>query len=177
MHVDALPPEGRDFVLNYAEAEVGQALAEAGWEDVGPAEPLTARVRVLPSGPDVFVLGTLKTRVEYRCVRCLVPFRAPVEAEFHVAYTRERGADAGEWELQQAELDVETLPSDSLDLTAVVSEQLFLGLRPHPVCREACRGLCPTCGADRNETPCGCPEAPASQAFAALAAWGKAGRS
>jgi uncharacterized protein len=35
-------------------------------------------------------------------------------------------------------------------------EQIYLELPMKPVCREACRGLCPTCGADLNAGSCAC---------------------
>ena len=35
-------------------------------------------------------------------------------------------------------------------------EELALALAPHPVCREACKGLCAQCGANLNEAPCHC---------------------
>ena len=37
-----------------------------------------------------------------------------------------------------------------------------------PLCRPDCAGLCPSCGADRNEGPCGCVPAAANGRWAAL---------
>jgi uncharacterized protein len=37
-----------------------------------------------------------------------------------------------------------------------------------PVCRGDCRGLCPVCGADRNDTDCGHGDTPADPRWAAL---------
>lgn len=177
VHVAGLPSEGRRFALSFSPEEVGAALSAAGWMEVSPAAPLEAEARVFPSGADVFVLGRLTTRVEYRCVRCLATFQAPVTGDFHVALVRERGAGPGEWELRREDLDVEVISSDTVDLSAVVSEQFFLELDPHPVCGPACRGLCPRCGADRNRADCGCSDARSRRPFEVLEAWGKACRS
>ena len=38
-------------------------------------------------------------------------------------------------------------------------EQIVLGLPLKPLCREDCRGRCPSCGKNRNTGPCGCPPA------------------
>ena len=35
-------------------------------------------------------------------------------------------------------------------------DAIVLELPMAPLCREDCRGLCPQCGADRNEAECGC---------------------
>ncbi len=49
-------------------------------------------------------------------------------------------------------------------------EQLELNIPMKPLCRPDCKGLCPTCGADRNETACSCEEPTADSRWAALAA-------
>ncbi|MFU8855614.1 MAG: DUF177 domain-containing protein [Deferrisomatales bacterium] len=166
--VSGLPADGQRSALRFSPEEVGAALADAGWEDVGPAALLEAHLRVLPSGPDVSVNGRLDTRVRYRCVRCLTPFEAPLEGTFHVTLRRQDGAVPGERELGEADLESEAFLGDTVDLTAVVSEHFFVELQPHPVCRPECRGLCPRCGADRNATACGCPQGGGSRPFEIL---------
>jgi uncharacterized protein len=54
------------------------------------------------------------------------------------------------------------LHAAELDLTEALREQLMLRVPQYVVCDEACRGLCPQCGANLNETECGCtpPEEP-----------------
>jgi uncharacterized protein len=48
-------------------------------------------------------------------------------------------------------------------LTVAVREQVLLQVPQFTLCREECRGLCPTCGADLNEGACECvPEQGAS---------------
>ena len=44
-----------------------------------------------------------------------------------------------------------------------------LALPVQPLCREACAGLCPRCGADRNTAPCACSKVRPESPFAALA--------
>jgi uncharacterized protein len=45
-----------------------------------------------------------------------------------------------------------------LDVSEEAREVLILELPIAPRCREDCRGLCPRCGAELNEGPCGCGE-------------------
>jgi len=42
------------------------------------------------------------------------------------------------------------------DLTDELRECIILTLPTYPVCREDCRGICPTCGRNLNEGPCSC---------------------
>ncbi len=45
-----------------------------------------------------------------------------------------------------------------IDLDELVREELLLAVPTHLVCQENCKGVCPTCGADRNVTDCRCGE-------------------
>jgi uncharacterized protein len=55
-----------------------------------------------------------------------------------------------------------------LDAGTLVWEQFVLALPFKPLCSETCKGLCPTCGADLNEGPCGCDEGGLDPRLAAL---------
>ena len=51
-------------------------------------------------------------------------------------------------------------PVTQVDLTAAIREEVGLAVPTYALCREACAGLCPRCGADLNEGPCACGPAP-----------------
>ena len=42
------------------------------------------------------------------------------------------------------------------DLDSLVREDILLTLEPKTLCKPDCKGLCPMCGADLNETACSC---------------------
>jgi uncharacterized protein len=130
------------------------------WTESGVelARPLQVELTAREVGDGVLVRGTLRTAVRHACRRCLEPvqhevdehvdlfFAAPMEGE-------DEGADDGE---------VYPLPprGDLLDLTDAVREQVVLAAPEFALCREECRGLCPTCGTDLNQGACDCvPEA------------------
>jgi uncharacterized protein len=74
--------------------------------------------------------------------------------------------------LEEEDLEVVFVADGELDLAELAAEQILLGLPMRWVCNEACRGLCPQCGANRNqENACTCePETdPRWQALADLA--------
>jgi uncharacterized protein len=108
-------------------------------------------------------------------VRCLTSFEETVEAAFHLTFAGDpdRGGDV---ELHREDLEVETLHGETLDLAEIVREQLYLALRPHPVCKDACQGLCPECGADRNALDCGCARRSSDPRFAVLENWAQRGQ-
>ena len=51
------------------------------------------------------------------------------------------------------------LDSFRMDLDALVSDDVFLSLPTKFLCREDCRGVCPTCGQNLNDGPCSCKKA------------------
>jgi uncharacterized protein len=55
-----------------------------------------------------------------------------------------------------AEDELYPIVDDTIDLGPLVRDAIVLELPMAPLCREDCRGLCPQCGADRNEGDCSC---------------------
>jgi uncharacterized protein len=124
-----------------------------------PAGPLEVDLVVRSVGDGVLVRGRLNAEVELECRRCLSPVRHRVDDTVDM-YFSEIGDD-------EAEIEGEVYPLSAraveLDLTDAVREQLVLRVPEFALCREACRGLCPKCGTNLNETECDCvPEAPPS---------------
>ena len=77
----------------------------------------------------------------------------------------ERTCGAG---AENIENDAFIYESDLLDITEPVRESLLLAVPLQSLCREDCRGLCPVCGADRNEGDCGCDATTVDPRLAAL---------
>ena len=122
--------------------------------DVGDAAvPDGAQIEIdgdLESLADAIVF-TATVRAPWRavCRRCLGPARGDLVASLREVYAkpgREIASDD----------DVFPISADSIDLGPAVHDALALELPLAPVCREACAGLCPTCGVDRNHARCSC---------------------
>lgn len=109
------------------------------------------------------VAGTVRAPWQGECRRCLQPVDSELVAEVRELY-RPPGADGG------GEPDEETyeLGSDQLDLAPLARDAVLLELPLAPLCRPDCAGLCPTCGADRNTTPCDCATEVSDPRWAAL---------
>jgi uncharacterized metal-binding protein YceD (DUF177 family) len=95
------------------------------------------------------------------CVRCLktVPMKgsAHFDLEFRPASQAPEEEDV---ELAPGEVEIIYYEEDKLPLEEIVSQQMYLELPDKLLCREDCKGLCPTCGADLNEGACGCVASP-----------------
>lgn len=169
--IASLPPEGDTYTLRIAPDEVNEYLAEVGLTGVRAVGEATSEARLMRSGSELFVLGTLRTRIRYECARCLSPFEEAIDAPFHLACVPESEDTAGEVELRKEDLDLQSLEAGTVDLYRTVLEQLDLALKPYPICEEKCLGLCPQCGANKNLGPCGCTERMTDPRFRILEKW------
>lgn len=119
------------------------------------------RVQVLPSDGDFFMEVKGDGTWEGACSRCLEPLDLPLSVASQFLGSKDpdlvmRGAHT----LGSQDLDVVFFPESTLDEEALVREQFQLQAPMHPLCREACAGLCPACGKNWNKGPCTCnPEA------------------
>ena len=68
----------------------------------------------------------------------------------------------------EEDLDTAFYRDGVIDLRELVREQLYLQLPMKPLCQPECRGLCPSCGANRNVVACTCAQRPPDPRLAAL---------
>lgn len=106
---------------------------------------------------DIRLQGELLTSLELVCARCLDPVVQNVVRTFELLY-RPQGTDAGSEELSvtATEAEVGYYRGDGLLLEDALREQVLLAVPIKVVCRDQCKGLCPTCGRNQNTDPCSC---------------------
>jgi uncharacterized protein len=121
-------------------------------------EPLTVTGRVWPGKGQIVAKGELATRVQIECDRCLNTVELPVEKDFRVEYVTAQSYDQGPAaaELSEADMSLSVFDGEGIDLDDLAREQLLLALPERILCQEACKGLCPMCGIDRNAADCNC---------------------
>jgi uncharacterized protein len=127
-------------------------------EDYRVVAPVQIAITVEKAGGDVFrVTGRARTRLELECGRCLEPFEMPFDATFELRYVpQEENTGEPEREVTEDDLTTAFYREGTLDVIDLLREQFQLALPMKPLCAEACRGLCPDCGANLNLAQCGC---------------------
>lgn len=117
------------------------------------------------------LVGTVKTTLELPCSRCLEPFVWPVDAEFDLRYQpHSQNTGEGEQEVEEDDLTTAFYENDEIDLGQLMREQFYLSLPMKPLCSDACKGLCATCGTNLNRGACDCHPQWEDPRFAALRA-------
>ncbi len=116
------------------------------------------KVRLIRTNRGLLVKGTLHTEVEVTCSRCLNSFSYPLTLNIEEEYFPTTDVATGTLLSVPDEPGGFTIDEHHiLDLTEAISQYALLAGPMKPLCREDCAGLCPGCGHDLNQEPCGCP--------------------
>ncbi len=120
--------------------------------------------------PDYVLRGRLGYEATMACDRCAEPFSLKVKHPFDLAYVRSAQSEGDE------DLDQTVFEGDEIDLKPLVEEQFFLGLPFALICKEDCKGICQSCGENRNLGNCHCVASEPTNAFSELAKLRDSGR-
>ncbi|MEX2262723.1 MAG: DUF177 domain-containing protein [Bryobacteraceae bacterium] len=107
---------------------------------------------------EVCLRGEFEVEMGADCDRCLRPSRFPLAAGFDLFYrpTPVGPPEAEEIEIHEGEAEVGFYQGAGLQLGDVLREQILLALPMQRICRPDCKGICPVCGLNRNESVCVC---------------------
>jgi uncharacterized protein len=107
---------------------------------------LVGVVRVTRAAQGLLVQTGMRARVTAECVRCLVEFDQPLEINFTelYAFNRDSVTESGLLVPESGKIDLETF----------VREEMLLAIPISPLCSPTCKGLCPVCGSNWNDTAC-----------------------
>lgn len=118
---------------------------------------------------ELYFTGAVSAVLDIQCDRCLGQAHLPLEQSVDWYFERGSGELTAELagidvtlELTMDDLEdvagqtVRTYSGDAVDLGPCVWEELVLAMPSKRLCEEACKGICPQCGANLNEGPCKC---------------------
>jgi uncharacterized protein len=123
-----------------------------------PIADLRGHAHLMRTQRSIFVRGRLATEVEVECSRCLVATPVPIAFDLEAEYFPEIDIATGHpLPAPDDDLAFTIDANHELDLREAVRQLMLLELPMQSLCEEACRGLCPRCGANLNADPCRCP--------------------
>lgn len=119
-------------------------------EVTGPLR-LTGVIESVVEG--LLVRGTLTAPLRLSCARCLRDVEQTVAADVVEMFSDPDEVDA--------DADVDPgyeIVDGALDLDTLLRDALVPAVPYRPLCREDCKGLCATCGANHNVEQCDCTD-------------------
>ncbi|MFD0699081.1 YceD family protein [Paenibacillus sp. GCM10027628] len=134
-----------------------------GRQDILGYSPIHVDLHARHEGGAAKVNGTLTLDLELSCSRCLSHVKQTIELPFEEVFTQKLDEESEDNE------DIHLVTEDKVDLEPYVSENVVVGLPYIPLCDEACKGLCPVCGENRNLRDCGCKQEKIDPRLAGLA--------
>jgi uncharacterized protein len=165
--VSEIPDEGLDLD--------DEEDIESGTSGVVRRARLHVNVKKVDS--DVYLHGDLRATLRLTCGRCLEDFSRDVTLPLELEFRPVEELEGDEkYELSRDELDTGFYREGELDLGEISREQVLLNLPMKPLCSEACKGICPRCGANLNVQGCGCDLSGADDRFRGLDRFFKGGK-
>lgn len=129
IHVNRIPEQGVQEHATYNPSELDMER-----EDVHLREAFTVDAFVVHVNRELVVRAGIRAPLRLTCGRCLEEFASVVRANPVFTY--------------------KVKPTDVVDLTEDVRQEIILAYPIVPLCRPDCKGLCPSCGANLNQATC-----------------------
>jgi uncharacterized protein len=127
----------RDFPFDLSQINIPPDLHLSG---------LIGTVRVTRTPQGILLQADFQALSNLECVRCLTTFQQTLKIDFTelYAFSQRYITDSG---LLMPETGI-------IDLTPILREYILLEIPISPLCRSDCKGLCPICGNNLNESTC-----------------------
>ena len=118
------------------------------------------------AGEGILASGMVRAHVVGTCDRCLEDAEFDVASELDEYFLFEAPAE-DELSDDEDEVDFSLVSDDNtIDLSGPIMAAILMETPFVVLCRDDCKGLCPTCGANLNEGDCGCAAKRAAEAEA-----------
>jgi uncharacterized protein len=156
--VSEIPRQGFEVIASRGKAWIPKVLDGMDPFPLTTCRMLSAGLLLTLTGKDLLVDGSFEAEGEASCDRCMEMFKVRLEKGFQtVLVPRDRGpAGASNVELHEGDLDVGFYDGAGVEVADIFWEQVALTLPVKLLCSEECRGICPSCGCNRNVGDCGC---------------------
>ena len=150
----------------------GPGQIEFSSEDLEQVSPLHAAGSgelLAHSDGELRIQGRYTVEMAAQCDRCLGRARFPLDAGFDLFYKPTSViAREEEVEIDEGEAEIGFYQGNGMELEDILREQVLLALPLQRVCSDNCKGICPACGRNRNETMCDCNTSKTDDRWGAL---------
>jgi uncharacterized protein len=170
INIEEIGEDGFDLEEKLSRAWLEGILAVDRYSLFSATGPAQLNAHLEKVEESVLLRASVSPELATECGRCLKPVEVTVPVNFTLSLVPEKRAasrqgvendgvapDAvGRGSFDPTQADEETFKGRSIDLEPLVREQILLALPMESLCRDSCKGICPSCGQDLNERSCGC---------------------
>jgi len=144
-------------------------FASENLEQASPLHAVGSAELLKNSGGELRIQGRYTVEFKAPCDRCLVDARLPLDAGFDLFYQPASViARDEEIEIDEGEAQIGFYDDGGLELEDILREQVLLALPMQRVCSDDCKGICPVCGKNRNQSACDCHTSKTDDRWVAL---------
>ena len=129
IHVNHVPEEGLTQHAAY-----DPIALDMDRDDIHLREPFKVDAVIMRADHELVVNATIRCPASSTCARCLSEFTLTLTPAALFSYTVQ--------------------PTDVVDITDDVRQEVILAYPIRPLCRPDCKGLCRVCGQNVNERAC-----------------------
>ena len=125
---------------------------------IGGSDKVLGRVILTRTQIGIWVEGSLETILESECSRCLAMFVDTIPFQLSELYVPSVDIETGRRAVIE-DLSEEPFLVDEdqcLNLSEAIRQYTISSLPLKPLCSVRCRGICPSCGDNLNNTVCAC---------------------
>ena len=138
------------------EIELDVPLSDHDGADLGTVR---GELKLTRTDRGILASGPLKISISDACSRCLKPIEYWVDVRVDDEFLPSVDVETGRRLKFEGEADADTQSIDNhheLDLTDTMRQYRAAALPLAPLCKEDCKGICPQCGVDLNESTHDC---------------------
>jgi uncharacterized protein len=167
--LEDIPEEGLELRWEEKQDALLVYLSHLSSIDFEFETPLHGEATIRKVGRSYLIHGAVQGRLRLRCVRCLKEFAYPLSSIFDLSlHPLKESAHEEEIELGEEDLKSSFFEGGEIRLSEMACEQVFLEIPFKPLCMEDCKGLCPKCGWDLNQSSCECTREDWEKGFSVL---------
>ena len=154
IELSSIPHEG----VSQCFTSTGSALGIVDAE-LTVVRPVKIECQFFKVNREVVVQGTLRSAARLACSRCAEEFEQPLSIALDAVYLpmHEIASERAK-EIEQGVADVYAHADEMIDIAEMVRDKLLLSIPLQSHCMVGCKGLCPSCGVNRNVVSCQCAE-------------------
>ncbi|MBC8175559.1 MAG: DUF177 domain-containing protein [Candidatus Marinimicrobia bacterium] len=119
------------------------------------SDSLQILLRVQHDGQGIYLKGSVELDITEMCDLCLSEYNTTLHGKFEILYTNKRSLVQNS---DEQEIYLFTLDQPEINIDPIVNEALLLEEPMKHLCKDDCKGLCPYCGTNLNESTCACKE-------------------